>query len=240
MQGTSVQTCDEVNYFLEYVRLVLQKQPIEGLGVWSTRFTQYRRDGQYHLCFRLLQGVKSADLPPYGVAIVRYSEGWLYDRMGLWKEAIAAYKASLKTFQAEKMPIDSELWTNIASLYQDQGHWDEAEKAYQDALAAAEQRKDKRGRGRVLNNLGGLYLLRRNLEEAARCFEEAVQILQEVDDQYNYAAALVNLGSVRRDQGRLQDALNSYLESVSVYQKLGNLHAIGMTLASVALLYQLS
>ena len=236
----SVQHCDELNYFLEYVRLLLQKKPIEGLSVWSDRFTQYRQNGQYHQCSRLLQGIKSADMPPYGVAIVRYSEGWLYDRIGRWQEAIAAYKASLHIFQKENMPIDIELWGNIGSLYQDQGLLDDAEKVYLDALVVTEQRQNKRGRGLILNNLGGLYLLRHETEKSALCFDEAVHIFRDVGDQYNYAASQVNLGSVWRDQGRLQDALNSYLASLLVYQQLGDSQAVGFAMASIAFLYQFS
>src|SRR5579863_1097209 len=240
LQPMSVQNCDELNYFLEYVRLLLQNKPIEGLSVWADRFTQYRKEGQYHQCFRLLQGIKSTDLPSYGMAIVRYSEGWLYDRIGRWQEAIAAYKASLHIFQKENMPIDIELWGNIGSLYQDQGLLDEAEKVYLDALAVTEQRQNKRGRGLILNNLGGLYLLRHETEKSAQCFEEAVHIFRDMGDQYNYAASQVNLGSVWRDQGRLQDALNSYLASLQVYQQLGDLHGVASGMASIAFLYQFS
>src|SRR6266702_2276392 len=113
-QSTTTKTCDELTYFQEYVRILVQKEPIEGLRVWSRRFTQYREDGQYHLCQRLLKGIKSSDLPLYGLAIIRYSEGWLYDRIGLWQESIAAYEASLKAFQTAGISaVDLVLLTNI-------------------------------------------------------------------------------------------------------------------------------
>jgi len=121
-QPAATKTCDELTYFLEHVRLLVQKEPLEGLRVWSERFTQYREDGQYHLCQRLLTGIKSSDLPPYGLAIIRYSEGWLYDRTGHWQESIAAYEASMKAFQNAGMPVfDIVLLANIGSMYQDQG-----------------------------------------------------------------------------------------------------------------------
>jgi len=123
-EQSTTKTCDELTYFQEYVRILIQKEPIEGLRVWSQRFTQYRENGQYRLCQRLLQGIKSSDLPLYGLAVIRYSEGWLYDRIGLWQESIAAYEASMKAFQDADIPVvDIVLLANIGSMYQDQGLW---------------------------------------------------------------------------------------------------------------------
>src|SRR5260370_41327636 len=120
-KATTTKTFDELTYFQEYVRLLVQKEPIEGLRVWSQRFTQYREDGQYQLCRRLLKSIKSSDLPPYGLAIIRYSEGWLYDRIGLWQESIAAYEARMKPFQNIPIPVvQVDELTHIGSIYQDQ------------------------------------------------------------------------------------------------------------------------
>lgn len=231
-------------HFIEQVRLLIQRDPMEGLGSWASLFTQLRQAGKYELCDRLVYEIKnveiSGDLPPHGLAIIRYAEGWYYDRAGEWQEAVKTYEKALDGFGTSNLPLDVEVLTQIGSIYQDQGDFDTAEDAYQRALNAAGGRSDPHGRALVLNNLGGLCALRYDYATARRHFEEAKAIFDATNDRQNSAAAGVGIADTLRDEGRLQDAVDQLVQSLLVFRDLGNMHSMAMTVGSLALTYHIA
>jgi tetratricopeptide (TPR) repeat protein len=229
-----------MRHLVEQIRLLLSKDPIEGFMRWSTLFTQLRQAGQYDLCEELLHIIKGMEFPPYGLGIVRYSEGWLYDRSGQWEEAISAYEAALIAFADSGLPLSAEILVQIGSLYMDQGRWEAAEDAYDRAMVYAEERADRRARATVLNNLGGLWTLRKDHERASRYFREAIDEFAACGDQYNQAAATVGLAAILMDDGRLQDASDHLVKAISTFQDLGDGHGLATSVASLALTYHVA
>jgi len=229
-----------LRHFAEEIRVLVEQDPIEGLRRWSEFFTMLRRTGQYDLCHEFLHVIKSMELPRYGIGIVRYSEGWLYDRSGQWKEAINAYEAAQKAFMASGLPLTVEVLAQIGSLYQDQGIWEAAEDAYNRAITFADQHEDGHGRAAILNNLGGLWALRNENRRARRYFEEAKEKFTACGDRYNEAAATVGLAGVLRDEGRLQDSSDRLGEAISIFQELGDGHGLATSVASLALTYHVA
>src|SRR5882672_3307281 len=227
----------EFRHFVEHVRLLLEKDLLEGLKRWSEYFTELLQEGEYGLCGQLLLVVKAVRLPPHGVGIVRYAEGQLHDRGGQPRKAIAAYESGLAAFTAAGLPLDALMLVQIGSLHQDQGDWAPAEAAYERALAVAEEKQDRHGRGMVLNNLGGLHSLRNDTERAHACFGEARALFHETGDRYNYGAANVGLANALRDDGKYQDAVTALVESLTVFDELGNVRGVASTVASLALTY---
>jgi len=230
---------DNLAYVEEYILLDLQQRPIDALGLLAKYFTEFRHNGQYNLCRRLLMCVKGHPMPEYGIGIVKYSEGWLYDRIGQWQDAIIAYKNCLESFhRAGILALDAELWTNIGSIHQDQGHWIEAENSYETARSIAEEQGDHKALGGVLNNLAGLYEMKHETEIAQKYVLRAIEIFKDTGDDYNTAASLVGLGTNLLAQSHYQEALDKFIEALSIFQKIGDLHGTGMALASIARLYQ--
>ncbi|MCL4298973.1 MAG: tetratricopeptide repeat protein [Anaerolineae bacterium] len=201
---------------------------MDGLSTWGHRFTIYREAGRYDLCRRLLKMIKGQILPPQALAVIHYSEGWLYDRLGDPQRAIGAYQACLQTCEAAQMTeaLDIVVMNNIAALYQEQGLWTKSEQTYQQILALAEARQANAEKASVLNNLGILYKLTDRLDEALQAFREARQLFQEAGDARNEAAALHNLGSVYQDQKQSQQALDCYVQSLQAFSEIQNL--VGM------------
>jgi len=226
-----------LRHFVEQVRLLLGRDPIEGFRVWSALYTELAQGGLYDVCEELLLMVKGMDLPPYGLGIVRYGEGWMYDRSGHWNEAITAYEAALAAFDGANMPMQTEILTQIGSLYQDQGDWVRAEEVYDRALAVA---ADDHSRALILNNLGGLCALRGDQEQARRHLMAAKATFDTTDDRYNYAAAGVGLASVLRDEGRLQDSVDQLAEAVLIFRDLGDAKALATAVAGLALTYHMA
>jgi tetratricopeptide (TPR) repeat protein len=226
-----------LRHFIEQVRLLMGRDPVEGFKVWSALYTELAQGGLYDVCEELLLMVKGMDLPPYGLGIVRYGEGWMYDRSGHWMQAIAAYEAALVAFDDANMPLQTQILTQIGSLYQDQGDWARAGEAYDRALAAAD---DDHGRALILNNLGGLSALRGDQEQARCHFVAAKAALGATGDRYNYAAAGVGLASVLRDEGRLQDSVDQLVEAVLIFRDLGDARALATGVAGLALTYHMA
>ena len=218
----------------------LDKNPLKGLGTWSKRFAVYRKEGRYDLCRQLLAGIKHKELPAYGLGIVRYAEGWLYDRLGNWQDALKAYHDSLAAFEQAGVPsIQVEIWTNIGSLFHDQGDWPNTEAAYQKALEIAEKHPSQRGMGGILHNFAGLLLAQDKTKDAIEYLEKAISAYSDVKDAYNVAACQVGLGTAYLNQNRSQEALDIYIEALQKFHQIGNLHGMGMASASIARLYYL-
>lgn len=229
-----------LRHLREEIRLLLARDQLEGLRRWSVIFSELRQAGRYDLCEQLLDMVKSVRLENYGKGIVRYSEGWLYDRKGDWEEAIAAYRSALDLFGQAGLPLTVEIWTQIGSLYQDQGDWTAAEDAYGKAMSAAEQRTDSHGRAMVLHNLGGLWLLRDDRQRAQRYFEAARDEFASCGDRYNEAAAIVGLADMLRDEGRLQDAVDMTTKALMIFKDLRDTKGMASAVASLALIYHIA
>jgi len=227
----------QIRNFLEQVRLLLGRDPIKGFELWADLYTRLAQAGEYELCDELLQMIKGMELPGYGIGIVRYGEGWMYDRRGQWREAIAAYEAGLKAFDEVDLPLRNVILTQIGSLYQDQGDWQRAEEAYSRALDAA---TDDKGRALTLNNLGGLWAMREDHQRARQCFDESRAVFQVADDRTNFAAAGVGLAGVLRDEGCLQESVDHLAEAIVIFRDLGNTKALATAVASLALTYHVA
>ncbi len=220
----------QLEYFIAHVQLLLDGKTMEGLGVWARRFGALRQISEFEFCQRLANAIRTADLPEYGLGVVRYGEGWLYDRMGRWQDAVRAYEASLAAFRRAGIPLDATLLCQIGSVYQDQGDWQAADEAYRQALAAA---SDEHTRALVLNNSGNLALLRHDLATAEQNYGEARELLRD-DDPYNFAAATHGLAAILLDRGRLQESQDLQVECLALFQSLDDMHGVGSAVGGIA------
>lgn len=163
--------------------------------------------------------------------MVRYAEGWLFDRMGRWQDALKAYKASLTAFQQAGIPLDAVLLTQIGSIYQDLGDWPSAEDAYQRALAASAH--DRHTRALVLNNLGGLALFCEDPDTAEHHYAEARELLRD-NDQRDFAAATAGLAATLLDRGQLQQSQDLQVECLAIFESLGDMYGVGSAIGGIA------
>ncbi|HET6293457.1 MAG TPA: tetratricopeptide repeat protein [Kribbella sp.] len=222
-----------LRHFVEEIRLLVERDPIEGFRRWSALHTELAQLGQFELCDDMLRELKGMDLPGYGLGIVRYAEGWTLDRSGEWEPAIERYQAALSAFQDAELPLDVQILTQIGSLYQDQGHYPEAQDAYEQAFESA----DEHGRALLMNNLGGLCALRDQPDEARVHFENARTLLEGTDDKCNLAAVLVGLASLAQDRGELNDAVQHLARAIVIFRDLRRPTAMAAAVASLALTY---
>ncbi|WP_413759247.1 tetratricopeptide repeat protein [Streptomyces sp. MMBL 11-3] len=221
---------EQLDHFIEHVRLLLAGETMEGLDAWSRRFGELRQTSQFDLCRRLAHAIRNADLPQHGLGIVRYGEGWLYDRMGRWQDSIKAYEASLAAFRGVGIDIDTTLLTQIGSVHQDRGNMAAAGKAYQEALDSA---KAPHARALVLNNLGNLALQCDDLDAAERHYGEARELLRD-HDQRNYAAATHGFAAVLLARGKYPQSQELQVECLNLFLSFDDMHGAGSAVGGIA------
>jgi tetratricopeptide (TPR) repeat protein len=225
-----------LRHMIEEVRLLLERDPIAGFLRWSGLHTELAQRGYFEVCDELMAMISGlgSEFPKYGRGILRYGEGWSADRAGQWREAIDAYRDALRSFEQAGLDLRCQILCQIGSLYQDQGHLNQAHDEYQLALAAAANDHD---RALLLHNLGGLASLRNDVASARGYLEQAKATFDQTDDRYNYAAACVGLGGVLRDEGRLQDSVYQLVEAIRGFEELGNIKGMATAIAALALTY---
>lgn len=225
-----------LRHAVEEVRLLLERDPIEGFLRWSTLHTELVRAGHFDVCEELLAMIVQLgrSFPRYGRGIVRYAQGWKADREGQWVEAIEAYRGALKAFGEADLDLRTQILTQIGSLYQDQGDWANAEAEYRLALEAAANEHD---RALVLHNLGGLSTLRGDPASARGYLEKAKAVFEDTGDRMNYAAACIGLGGVLCDEHELREAVGEYVNALTAFQELNDVRGVATAAAALALTY---
>ncbi len=96
---------------------------------------------------------------------------------------------------------------NLGVVRERQGHPEEAEVLYQQALALAEEAGVLEAMGRAWNNLGALYHRQGRREEAEAAYQKALRLAKEGRDWVLTAAVLANLAELRQDPATLEEAI---------------------------------
>ncbi|MRH92270.1 tetratricopeptide repeat protein [Nocardia sp. SYP-A9097] len=223
---------EQLESFIEFVRRKLDGKSMAGLDVWAARFGELRQSGQYELCRQLAHAIRTTIDPKdhQDVGVVRYAEGWLYDRIGEKRNAIKAYTASLVAFRKAEIPLDSTIMCQIGSVHQDRGDWEKAGLTYQVAIACA---RDDHDRGLALNNLGNLAVQKDNLPTAEEHYRAARELLRDIDKR-NFAAATHGLAIVLLGLEEPQQSQDMHAECVHLFQALGDYSGVASAVGGVA------
>ena len=100
------------------------------------------------------------------------------------QEAISFYQQVLNIIQKQGEPrqLTSDILSNLAGLYRDQGRYEQAEALYQRALAIREQvlGSEHPQVATSLNNLAGLYQSQGKYEQAEALYQRALVIREQV------------------------------------------------------------
>lgn len=121
---------------------------------------------------------KALKYDPYDGELNFYT-GFAYMKKKQYDRAAYHFKRSLQT------KLDPSAFNNLGNIYLEQGKFDEAEKAYRNALYTGVSRMYS------LNNLGAIYQKTGRLDESLKMFEEALKV------NPNYKIAQKNLEVVK-------------------------------------------
>ena len=132
---------------------------------------------------------------------------------------------------------------HLASLYKDQGRYNDAEPLY---LRALEIRKSQFGEAHPsfaasINNLAELYRLQARYPEAEQLYLQALAIWEKLGtDNLDIAPALNNLGLLYTDQGRYAESKKLFLRELDIMKTKGSGHLdIANCLHNLGFLYKL-
>ena len=104
-------TSNDLDYVVEYIGILIQSAPADGLVQWEKYFNQFFDDRNLRYCRRLLILVKSASLDAFGRGIVWLREGDLYEFTGNARMAFSSYNSCLNAFtNAEIADTDRNKW----------------------------------------------------------------------------------------------------------------------------------
>jgi tetratricopeptide (TPR) repeat protein len=134
---------------------------------------------------------------------------------------------------------------NLASLYQSQGRWAEAEDLFQESLNIYRELPGEEAKINLvstLNNLGGLYITQGKWQEAESLYQEAIGICDRLDGEVNndLARSLNNLGHLYQIQGRWVEAEPLIKTALTIRRHLFGNEAnndLASSLNNLALLY---
>lgn len=127
------------------------------------------------------------------------SQAWESEE-GLWREA------------AQQAPLITRPHLRLGILYRQQGHLDQAEAEFAQALALDSTSAP------AWNDLGNLQVQRGEVDLAEHSYQCALELLP------SYAEALANLASLRAGQGRTVEALDLYARSLAISPLRGEVH----------------
>ena len=150
--------------------------------------------------------------------LFRYLDGDGYN-----PEALVVHgHARMAARQAGDREAEATALNDLAAAYWRQGHYDQAARHLQEALALCWELGDRAGQARVLGNLGILHAQQGHYERAARIQECVLRLHRESGNRAAEARALGNLGTVEERQGLYDRASRHYQQSLELNRELGN------------------
>jgi len=145
-------------------------------------------------------------------------------------------------------PGSMEAWLAYAYFHQQQNHFAQGRRGYEQALTLARLASDNASVALTLNNLGILSRDENRHDDARKQFEEALDLYRTLAkhnaDVYlpDVATTLNNLGVLSRDENRNADARKQYEEALDIYRTLAKhnpdvyLPDVAMTLSNLGFL----
>lgn len=123
----------------------------------------------------------------------------------------------------------------LAEEYTEAFRYDDAQRAYQDAIAIAERMQEGDFlRGSLYFNLAGVQLSKRQFSDALVSYEKCFSFAKE----NNYGAVYHQIGMVYEEQRQWVQALDSYQLALNWKERTGNTYMIGNTYHQIGIVYQ--
>jgi tetratricopeptide (TPR) repeat protein len=118
------------------------------------------------------------------------------------------------------------------------GHWDEAIRSGQQALAVARYSQNESSIASLAHNLAFMRQKRGELESARQLYDESLAIEKRLDNQGGIAMTLHELAAISQVQGEVEKARRLYNKSLKINKTLGNQSGIAMNLHNLAAISQ--
>ncbi len=178
---------------------------------------------------------------------VRGSIGTLWQAIGRVQKKQGDYDTALESCRkslAEAGTSDpaTEFGTmlEIADVYRLQGRFELALDEYNQALALAQQLRDRQGEMRVEGDIGNVCLAEQQPSAALAHYQKSLDVAQQLSNQDGVARALAGLGTAHFSEMRNDAALDAFAKALAIREAAGDkgnmawLHAhIGMVHSAI-------
>ena len=156
---------------------------------------------------------------PEAAADAYFWMGWLYHMPPTqqFQDAATAYEQSLVF-----APEDSDSLGNLGLVYLSLSDYETAADYHEQALAIAQEVRDKQSEVNNLSNLGSVSYSLGEYEESINYSEQALAIAQEISDKNSKAASLGNLGNVYYSLGEYETSASYYEQALAIAQEVGD------------------
>jgi tetratricopeptide (TPR) repeat protein len=141
-------------------------------------------------------------------------------RQGAWNRALELYHQALGLLLEEEQAEIALTHSQIGSVYQAEGAWEEALASFQRSLEIREGLGDSAGVALVINNLGAVFASQERWDEATQAWTRCLSLQEQSGNLAGQAITLGNLGSLFQRQGQWAAALAWYEKSLLAYGSL--------------------
>jgi class 3 adenylate cyclase/tetratricopeptide (TPR) repeat protein len=127
----------------------------------------------------------------------------------------------------------------IAETHWQQGNFDSASEALQDAVARAGKASATESLAEAYKHLGTVEVLRANIAEGLRWYERSLELFETLGDALAQGRVLNNMGIGYRRQARYPLALDAYTRGLAIKERLGDPLGIGAAKNNIAQVHRL-
>lgn len=125
------------------------------------------------------------------------------------------------------------------NIHLEQANYDDALRAFLNALSLREQLGDKRGMSNTMNNLGILYKQQGKLDNALMYYQQALALAEQMQRPSALATATNNIGLLYKELKQYDSAEVYLRRSLAIEESIGRKQGITMSIHNLGVLYGL-
>lgn len=164
-----------------------------------------------------------------GVAMTNRAMGVIYANKGDHTSALRCFESSLSMARMiGDKDLEARAEGNLANLYDMEGRFQDAEKAYERCLSFFVGSGDMICAAKTSNNLGVMNLLRDDYQAAGEYFEKTIDACRSINNKEVLGIALVNGGYCHAKCGNLSRAVLFTEEAVSILKEPNDMNLMAL------------
>ena len=118
--------------------------------------------------------------------------------------------------------VEGHILASAGSAQRLLGHFAEARRSLEEALAVSLVHRDRRGTADARRGLGAVHREQGNLDAAAHSYRHALELFEALGDRYGQARVACGLGAVRARAGQPAEAEGCFRRALELSRGLGN------------------
>jgi class 3 adenylate cyclase/tetratricopeptide (TPR) repeat protein len=155
------------------------------------------------------------------LGIIAHSEGAPEQAKMWYNEGLLRYQSRQPRLEDEAYAV-AQLLIGLGTIQRQQGEFEAARGAYEQALEIYRSRQNRWGEAEALNGLGGIAYYQRHYAEAQGYWVQTRAIYHNLGARVKQAISLYNLGLVLHDLGDYDQAERYLHEALLIQQQVGN------------------